>query len=98
MTVGGDFSFIGRRGSGPGKFGVPSAIAADRMGNIYVCDKLRCVVLVFDKSLKFVTEFGFRGLAPGNLIVPVSIAIGDDKAFVGQLLNRGVNVYKLSYN
>jgi hypothetical protein len=99
LAADGTLASFGRRGSGPGRYGVPWAVAVDRMGNIFVCDKLRCVVLVFDKTLKYVYEFGFRGLGPGNLIVPIAIEIGDnDRAYVGQLLSRGVSVYKLSYN
>jgi hypothetical protein len=99
LAADGTLASFGRRGSGPGRYGVPWAVAVDRMGNIFICDKLRCVILVFDKNLKYVYEFGFRGLGPGNLIVPIAIEIGDnDRAYVGQLLNRGVSVYQLSYN
>lgn len=99
LNVDGTISAISRRGSGPGKFGVPSAIAVDRMGNVFVCDKLRCVVVIFDKELNYITEFGYRGLGPGNLVVPVSIAIGDDgMVYVSQLLRRGVSVFHLEYN
>jgi hypothetical protein len=99
VAVDGTLTGIGRRGSGPGKFGVPSAIALDRRGNVFVCDKLKSTVLVFDKTTyAFVTEFGYRGLFPGNLVVPISIAVGDDgRVYVSQLMKRGVNVYKLTY-
>ena len=94
----GSFKQISRRGSGPGRFGIPADLAIDRFGNVFVCDKLRSVVLVFDKTGRFISEFGFRGLDPGNLIVPVAITIGDDdRAYVAQLMARGVNVYKLDY-
>lgn len=93
LAADGTLSSFGSRGSGPGKFGVPGAVAIDRKGYVYVCDKLRSVVLVFDKTLKYVTEFGFRGFYPGNLIIPVFVAVShDDTVYVGQLLDRGVNV------
>jgi hypothetical protein len=99
LTVDGALVPIGKRGSGPGKYGIPGAIAADRMGNTFVCDRLRHVVLIFDKTDRFVTEFGYRGFNPGNLVVPVAIAIsGDGMVYVSQLMNRGVNVYKLKYD
>jgi hypothetical protein len=90
---------FGKRGSGPGKFGVPSGIAADKFGNLLVTDKLRGVVMIFDKELKFVKEFGFRGLRPGNLIVPneISVDTATNRVYVSQMRRRGVNIYQLSY-
>ena len=99
LSADGTLTCFGARGSGPGKLGIPGAIAVDRNGYIYVCDKLRSMVLVYDKKLKFVTEFGNRGFYGGNLIIPVSIAVArDGRIYVGQLLDRGVNVYKVNYN
>ena len=90
---------FGKRGSGPGKFGVPSGIAADKAGNLLITDKLRGVVIIFDKELKFVKEFGFRGLRPGNLIVPNEITVDTvtNRVYVSQMRRRGVNIYQLSY-
>jgi hypothetical protein len=90
---------FGKRGSGPGKFGVPAGIAADKAGNLLVTDKLRGVVLIFDKDLKFLREFGIRGLRPGNLIVPneITVDITANRVYVSQMRRRGVNIYQLSY-
>jgi hypothetical protein len=90
---------FGKRGSGPGKFGVPYGIAADKNGNLFVTDKLRCVVLVFNSDLNFVKEFGVRGLRPGNLIVPNEISVNAvaGRVFVSQMRRRGVNIYQLTY-
>jgi hypothetical protein len=86
---------FGKRGSAPGRFGVPSGVAADSKGNIYVSDRLRCVVIVFDKNLKFVREFGFRGFGPGNLIIPNELSMDkNNRIYVTQQLNRGVSVYQ----
>ena len=99
MTPDGKVREFGRRGSAPGKFGVPSGIAGDARGNLLVTDKLRCMVLVFDKNFRFVKEFGYRGFRPHNLIVPGEIAVDSlDRVYVGQLRRRGVNVYQLEYN
>ncbi|WP_183363039.1 6-bladed beta-propeller [Geomonas limicola] len=89
----------GQRGSSAGKFGVPYGIATDRLGNQYITDKLRGAVMVYDKDFKFIKEFGFRGLRPGNLIVPNEIAIDtvNNRVYVSQMRHRGVNVYQLSY-
>jgi hypothetical protein len=90
---------FGKRGSGPGKFGVPCGIAADKAGNLLVTDKLRGVVLIFDKELKFVKEFGIRGLRPGNLIVPNEISVDTtaNRVYVSQMSRRGVNIYQITY-
>ncbi len=90
---------FGKRGSGPGKFGVPYGIAADKAGNLLVTDKLRGVVIIFDKDLKYVKEFGFRGLRPGNLIVPNEISVDAvaGRVYVSQMRRRGVNIYQLTY-
>lgn len=95
----GTITEFGKRGSGPGKFGVPSGIAADRDGNLLVTDKLRCVVMIFDKDMKFVKEFGYRGFRPGNLIVPNEITVDSNtnRAYVSQMRRRGVNIYQITY-
>jgi hypothetical protein len=90
---------FGRSGSAPGRFGVIAGVATDSQGNLLVADKLKCVIMVFDKNLAFVTEFGYRGAKPGNLIVPDDIAIdGKDRVYVSQGRRRGVSVFALARN
>jgi DNA-binding beta-propeller fold protein YncE len=87
---------FGQRGSAPGRFAVPRSMARDRSGNYLVCDILRAVAMVFDKDFEFVTEFGFRGYGPGNLIGPTGIAVDEDsRVYITQLADRGVSVYQL---
>jgi hypothetical protein len=88
---------FGRPGSAPGRFGVLSGVAADSHGNLLVADKLRCVVMVFDRGFTFLTEFGYRGARPENLIVPDDIAVDErDRVYVSQGRSRGVSVFALS--
>lgn len=89
---------FGTAGSGPGKFGVVAAITTDKYDNIYITDRLRSVVMVFDSSFSLVTEFGFRGLGPGNLIVPDDVSVDDQNGFiyVAQAANRGVSVFRVT--
>ncbi len=90
---------FGKRGSAPGRFAVPRGMARDKSGNYIVSDILRCVVMVFDKDFVFITEFGYRGLMPDNLIGPSDLAIDDDsKIYVAQLMERGVSVFRLVSN
>ena len=89
---------FGRRGSSPGRFNVISGIVTDDKGYIYVADKLRCVVMIFDKEFKFQNEFGYRGLKPGRLIVPMHLEMDvKDRLYVTQMRKRGISVFKISY-
>jgi DNA-binding beta-propeller fold protein YncE len=90
---------FGRSGSGPGKFGVVAGIAGDEHGNIYVSDRLRSVVMVFDHTFEFLGEFGYRGPGEENLIVPDDIAVDSAaaKVYVAQAANRGVSVFRLDF-
>jgi len=88
---------FGRRGSAPGRFGIPYGIVRDREGNLYVSDKLRSCVLIFDKELKFIKEFGYRGFRPENLIVPEGLSIDErGRLYVTQRRKRGVSVFKIA--
>jgi DNA-binding beta-propeller fold protein YncE len=95
----GKLTSFGRSGSSPGRFGVIAGIATDSRGNLLVTDKLKCVVMVFDKDFNFLTEFGYRGLRPENLIVPDDVAIdGRDRLYVSQGRRRGISVFALARN
>ena len=91
---------FGRRGSAPGRFGVATGVALDKNGNILVADKLRCVVMVFERNkFALLKEFGNRGFKPGNLIGPDDILVDNqNKAYVSSLRSRGISVYQLSSN
>lgn len=93
----GTLTSFGRSGSAPGRFGVIAGVATDSRGNLLVTDKLKCVVMVFDRDFKFVTEFGYRGARPENLIVPDDIAVdGQDRLYVSQGRRRGISVFALA--
>ena len=90
---------FGKRGSAPGKFGIPSGIVADDAGNYLVSDKLRGVVLIFNNDLKFVSEFSSFGGRDDYLVGPSTMDMdGDGKLYVGQTAGRGVHVYRLGGN
>ncbi|WP_394708521.1 6-bladed beta-propeller [uncultured Desulfuromusa sp.] len=91
---------FGIPGGAPGKFGVIASISADSKGNIFVSDRLRCVVLMFDSSFNFLTEFGYRGEQPDNLVVPDDIAIDErnNRIYVSQAANLGISVFSIHYN
>ncbi len=98
LSPDGTMASFGAAGSGPGKFGIVSGIIADNRGNYVVSDKLRCVVSVFDNNLNFVTEFGYRGKNPQNLVIPSDLAMdGNNNLYVIQAGMRGVSVFRMSY-
>jgi DNA-binding beta-propeller fold protein YncE len=90
---------FGKRGSAPGRFGIPAGIVADDAGNYFIADTLRCVVIAFDKDRRFLNEFGFRGYGPGNLIGPRDVAMDSSaRIYVTQLRRRGVSVFQIQEN
>jgi hypothetical protein len=93
----GKVASFGRSGSAPGRFGILAGIASDNRGNLLVADKLKCVVMLFDKDFNFVTEFGFRGPRPENLILPDDVAVDrKGRLYVSQWRSRGVSVFALA--
>ncbi|MDA8174359.1 MAG: hypothetical protein M0018_07200 [Nitrospiraceae bacterium] len=99
MTPEGKVTGFGQGGDGPGKFGVAAGVAVDTRGYIYIADKLRCVVLIFNKDLRFVREFGYRGYGLGGLIVPTAVAMDrTGTLYVAQGGNRGVDVFRMGYD
>jgi DNA-binding beta-propeller fold protein YncE len=96
LSTSGELVSFGRSGGSKGKFGVVAGIATDDSGYVYVADRLRSVVLVFDRNLEFQLEFGYRGDQPSNLIVPDDLAVDSSgNVYVGQAANRGVSVFKI---
>ena len=90
---------FGKAGSAPGMFGVVCGIAKDDQGNYLVVERLRSVVMVFDKEFRFLQEFGYVGGKPGNLIRPNEVAMGNaGKLYVTQVRNRGVSVFSVTSN
>lgn len=98
LSPDGEIRRFGTPGSAPGRFGVVGGIAADAQGYCYVADRLKSVVLVFDRDFKFQTEFGYRGRQPHNLISPGDIELdAAGRLYVSQLGNRGVSVFKITH-
>ena len=76
-----------------------AGVALDSQGNVLVADKQKSAVLVFDRNFVFLTEFGYRGSRPDNLIVPDEIAVdGKDRVYVSQGRRLGVSVFALERN
>ncbi|HEU4382178.1 MAG TPA: hypothetical protein VFR85_01645 [Anaeromyxobacteraceae bacterium] len=95
VSPSGEVRSFGRPGSAPGNFGVVAGIGSDARGRYYVLDTLKCAVIVYDRELRFVGQFGSRGTAPGELVAPTSLAVVDNRVFVSQNGARGVAVYQV---
>jgi len=99
LSPDGSLKSFGKPGGAPGRFNILGGMVADRQGNYLVADKLKSAIIVFDKDLKFIKEFGYRGDKPSNLIVPEDLAIDEkDRIYVSQGRNRGVSVFRLTYD
>ena len=89
---------FGRPGSAPGRFGIVGGIVADGSDHYYVADRLRSVVLIFDKDFNFLKEFGYRGFRSDNLMGPNDLALDSKgRLYVSQVRDRGVSVFQITY-
>lgn len=86
---------FGRSGSAPGSFGIPAGIAADEKGRVFVADKGRGVVMIFDRNLELAAEFGTDDGAAG-LQRPGDLLYDDGKLYVTQSRDRGVSVFRVA--
>jgi DNA-binding beta-propeller fold protein YncE len=62
----------------PGDFSLPTHVAVDEEGDVYVTDTLNDRVEIFDADGVFITEFGKIGDGPGHFERPKGIALDSD--------------------
>jgi DNA-binding beta-propeller fold protein YncE len=62
----------------PGNFSLPTNVAVDKDGNVYVTDTLNDRVEIFDADGNFISQFGTAGDGPGHFARPKGIAIDRD--------------------
>ena len=85
----------GKTGKGAGKLNNPYMITIDpKTDNIYVANCGNGNILVFSPEAEYLFEFGEDG--EGEMTLPVSIAISDNKVYVAQKYDHCVNVYELN--
>jgi|tagenome__1003787_1003787.scaffolds.fasta_scaffold20932212_2 DNA-binding beta-propeller fold protein YncE len=62
----------------PGTFSLPTGVAVDSDGNVYVADTFNNRVEIFDADGKFISTFGKNGDGPQDLERPKAIAVDCD--------------------
>jgi DNA-binding beta-propeller fold protein YncE len=70
----------GKRGKGPGEFGLPHNLVVDAQGRVYVTDRDNQRIEVFDANGKFLTEWSGTGGVSGLAITK------DQKIWAGGIL------------
>lgn len=76
-------------------FYMPSDIAADEEGNVYVLDSGNHRIQKFDSEGNFLTSFGRHGQGPGEFQYPQSIDIDNEgNMYVSDSGNQKVNILK----
>src|SRR5579885_2399678 len=63
----------------PGTFSLPTNVALDADGNVYVTDTMNARVEIFDADGNFISMFGKRGDGPQDFERPKGIAIDGDR-------------------
>ncbi len=82
---------------GPDGFWGPRGIAVSNKGEVFVTDTGKQRVVVFDAMGNYLTEFGSRGLASGQLDEPVGIVVdAEGKVYVADTWNNRVQIFQLN--
>ena len=84
----------GGDGSGNGQFIVPSAIALDNLGNVYVADQYNYRVEKFTSAGAYITQWGTFGTGNGQFKGPFGIAVdADDNVYVADAFNNNIQKF-----
>jgi hypothetical protein len=85
-------------GAGSGRevaFSSLEGVDIDEDENIFILSAKDAAVFVYDRSGKFMRQFGRRGQGPGELLSPVAISIRADRVMVSDL-DRKISFFSLS--
>jgi sugar lactone lactonase YvrE len=80
--------------TGPGDFSLPTNVAVDGEGDVYVTDTVNNRVESFDADGTFMSEFGTAGDGPGHFARPKGIVVdGDGHIWVADEIQSRVQVF-----
>lgn len=80
---------IGREnGAAHETFGIVAGVAFDASDNLYVLDRQASRIMVYDRTGRFIRQIGKQGEGPGELMVPVQLAIGGDGTVIVSDMGR----------
>jgi hypothetical protein len=69
-------------------FGVVAGVAFDAAENLYVLDRQQARVMVYDRTGRYLRQIGRQGEGPGELMVPMQIAMSGDGTLIVTDLGR----------
>ncbi len=87
---------VGRaEGAAHEMFGMVAGVAFDASDNLYVLDRQNSRVMVYDRTGRFVRQIGSQGVGPGELIMPLQLAIaGDGTVIVSDIGRPGYALFR----
>ena len=90
----------GKRGQGPGEFGLVRDVAQDSQGNYYVAEMgENDRIQKFSPDGQFLLQWGGHGSEPGRLARPESLAVDEnDRIWVADACNHRVQVFDTQGN
>ncbi len=84
----------GNFGTGDGQFIVPSAIALDNLGNVYVADQYNFRVEKFTSAGAYIAKWGTQGTGTGQFEGPFAIAVdADNNVYVADAFNNNIQKF-----
>jgi len=96
IDPGGGVRSFGKSGSAAGNFGVLGDVALDRAGNIFITDRQRSVVMVFNRGFRFLREEA-RTTRRERLVRPGGLALDPGgRLYVSQIRDRGIAVFAIA--
>lgn len=84
----------GSEGAGDGQFQLPTDVATDSSGNVYVADYQNNRIQKFTSDGAFITKWGSLGSGDGQLSLPYGIGVDlSDNVYVADLLNSRIQKF-----
>ena len=89
---------VGRKGAGPCQLGLPIAAAMDRNGKVFIVDRQRMVLQLWDpEANRCLGEYSGIGQSAGALYNPLDMALdGNGRLFISQGYEGRVQVFEVA--